>query len=171
MALIMELELKIKIEEDFKEALKARREIEISILRMLKSAILNKEKEKRYKISQGKPDFKVSDLEKESVLTDEEAHQVIFSEIKKGQEAIVLFEKGKRDDLAKREKAEIEILKKYLPEQISEEEIKKITKEVIKSLGAKEMKDMGSVMKELLPKLKGRAEGGFVSKIVKDLLS
>jgi hypothetical protein len=163
--------LKQKIQEDFKKFLKEKKEIEVSTLRMLNSAIFNKEKEKRYKLSQEKPDLKEKELEKESQLTDEEIVQVVFSEIKKRKESILLFEKGKREDLAKKEKKEMEVLKKYLPEQLSEEEIKKMAKEIITKIGAKEPKDMGKVMGQLMPKLKGKAEGGLVSKIVKELLT
>ena len=163
--------LKEKIQEDFKKFLKEKKEIEVSTLRMLKAAIFNREKEKRYKLSKEKPDLKEKDLEKESQLTDEEIVQVIFSEIKKRKESILLFEKGKREDLVEKEKEEIKILEKYLPEQLSAEEIKKMAKEVIKKTGAREPKDMGKVMGHLMPKLKGKAEGGLVSKIVKELLT
>jgi len=168
--------LKTKIEENFKKALKEKREIEVSTLRMLKSAIFNKEKEKRYKLSkagtrEAGAELSEEELEKGSQLTDEEVIEVISSEIKKRKEALLLFEKGKREDLVKKEKTEIKILERYLPEQLSEEEIKKLAKEVIERVGAKEPKDMGKVMAELMPKVKGRAEGGLVSKIVKELLS
>jgi hypothetical protein len=163
--------LKTKLREDFEKFLKEKKEIEVSTLRMLNAAIFNREKEKRYKLSQEKPDLKEKDLEKESQLTDEEIVQVIFSEVKKRKEAILLFEKGKREDLAKKEKEEIKILEKYLPKQMSEEEIKKMAKEVIKKIGAKEPKDMGRVMGQLMPKLKGKAEGGLISQIVKELLT
>jgi len=96
---------------------------------------------------------------------------VISSEIKKRKEAILEFEKGERKDLVKRETSEMKILQSYLPEQLPEAEIKKFAKEIIKKAGAKEIKDMGKVMSELMPKLKGKAEGSLVSKIVKELLS
>jgi hypothetical protein len=176
--------LKEKIEEDFKKALKEKRDIEVLALRLLKNAIFNKEKEKRYKLarqnfeeqnlgglSQEKPELKVEELEKESQLIDEEVIEVISSEIKKRKESILEFEKGKREDLVKKEKKELEILQKYLPEQLSEEEIKKLAKEVIEKVGAKELKDMGKVMAELMPKVKGKAEGSTVSKIVKESLT
>ena len=162
--------LKGKIQSDLLAAVKKREEFNSSVLRLLLAAILNREKEKRYKISQGKKEFKEEELEKESQLTDEEAIGVISSEIKKKREAIFLFEKGKREDLVEKEKRAIEIWQKYLPEQLSEEEIKKIVKGVIEKTGAKEPKDMGKVMAELMPKVKGRADGGLVSKIVKELL-
>jgi len=163
--------LKKRIQEDFKKVLKERKEIEISTLRMLKAAILNREKKKRYKLSKEKPDLKEKDLEKESQLTDEEITEVIFSEVKKRKEAMVEFEKGERMDLVEKEKKEMEILKKYLPELLPEEEIKKLAKEVIEKIGAVSIKDMGRVMGVLMPKVKDKAEGSLVSKIVKELLS
>lgn len=175
--------LKEKIKEDFKKALKENKEIEVSTLRLLNAAILNKEKEKRYKLSKEKSELEEKDLEKESQLTDEEVLEVISSEAKKRKEAIVEYEKGKREDLAAKEKQELEILENYLPEQLSEEEIKKFVQEAIEKTGAKEMKDYnpptalqgkniyGKVMAELMPKVKGRADGSLVSKVVKDVLS
>lgn len=181
------MSLKEKIKEDFKKALKEKKETEISTLRMLRAAVVNREKEKRYKISKDyypptaptalpprrapKPDLKVKDLEKESQLTDEEIIEVIFSEIKKRKEAIAQFEKGKREDLVEKEKKEMGILIKYLPEQISEEEIKKLAKETIEKIRAKSTKDLGKVMGQLMPQVKGKAEGSLVSKIVTELLS
>ena len=163
--------IKEKIQEDFKKFLKEKKEIEVSTIRMLNAAVFNREKEKRYKLSKEKPDFKEKELEKESQLTDEEISQVVSSEVKKRKEAIEEFGKGKRSDLVEKEKREMEILKKYLPEQLSEEEIKKLIKEAIKKTGASSQKDMGKVMAALMLKLRGRAEGGLVSKIVREVLS
>jgi uncharacterized protein YqeY len=160
--------LKEKIEKDFKEALLKRNEREISTLRMLKAAILEQEKEKRYKKIQEKGTE--ADLEKESALSDEEIIKLILREIKKRKEAILEFEKGKRKDLVEKETQEIEILKRYLPEMLSEEEIKKMAKETIEKVRAKNIKDMGRVMKELMPKIQGKAEPSLVSQIVKNLL-
>jgi len=165
--------LKEKIRENLNSSLKEKKELATSVLRLINAAILNKEKEKRYKISKEKPagEIKEEELEKESQLTDEEIIDVISSEIKKRKESIVLFEKGGRQDLADKEKKEAEILGKYLPEQLSEEEVKKIVEETVKKVGAKEIKDMGKVMAELMPKIKGKADGFLVSKIVKELLA
>lgn len=163
--------LKTKIREDLKKGLKEREELKVSVLRLLLAAILNREKEKRYKLAKGKPELKEEDLAKGSELTDEEIVAVILSESKKRREAIVEYERGKREDLAEKEKKEAEILKKYLPEQLSKEEIEKLVKEVINKIGAKELKDIGKVMKEVMPKVKGRAEGGLISQSIKKLLS
>ncbi|MDD2696588.1 MAG: GatB/YqeY domain-containing protein [Candidatus Pacebacteria bacterium] len=161
---------KERIHQDLNAVLKGRKELETSVLRQLLAAVLNKEKEKRYKISKEKPDAGGVELDKECQLTDEEVMDVISSEIKKRKESIELFERGGRQELADKEKKEAEILGKYLPEQLPEEEVKKIVEEAIAKVGAKEIKDMGRVMSELMPKVKGRAEGTLVSKIVKELL-
>jgi uncharacterized protein YqeY len=162
------MSLKEKIQADLKENLKKDDKVLISVLRLLSSAIHNKEIEKRTKLAKTEPQEKLEELSK---LTDEEVLEVISSETKKRKEAILEFKKGNREDLVKKEKAELEILEKYLPEQSSEEEIKKLAKEAIEKVGAKEQKDIGKVMAELMPKVKGKADGSLVSKIVKDLLS
>ena len=171
--------LKEKIQEDSEEALKKKDEIIVSVLRMLLAAILNKEKEKRYKIVKAEPELTEEELIEKSQLTDEEVIEVISSEIKKRKESVLEFEKGKRQNLAEKEKKEIEVLNKYLPEQLSEEEIKKLAKGAIAALRASPapserekvgLKDMGKVMQELIPQVKGKADGATVSKIVKELL-
>ena len=177
--------LKQKIQEDLKKALKENREAEVSTLRMTIATISNRETEKRTKIWKEKPESSVKELEKESQLTDEEILEAISSEVKKRKEAILefekamllllsryhsAFEKGKIEDLVKKEKEELEILEKYLPEQLSEKEIKKLVKEAIEKVGAKEPKDIGKAMAELMPQVKGRADGALVSKIVKESL-
>ena len=191
--------LKQKIQQDLTTALREKKELELSVLRMLNAAIINKEKEKRYKISSqrdkssssatgtrlrdesGKESESLFDfanariteeeLEKESGLLEDEVLEIISSEIKKRKEAALLFEKGKRMDLSEKERAEAKILEKYLPEQLSEEEIKKLAREIIEKMGIKEMKDVGKVMAELMPRVKGRTEGGLVSKIIRELLT
>jgi len=163
--------IKDKIKNGFTKALKGKKEVELSVLRILKAEILNREKEKRYKLIKGKLDIKAEDLEKESCLTDDEILAAILSQIKKSREAIVDFEKGKRKDLVEREEREIEILKEYLPEQISKEEVVRIAREVIEETGAKGVREMGKVMSGLMAKMKGRAEGSLVSKVVKELLA
>jgi uncharacterized protein YqeY len=161
------MSLKEKIDEDLKRAMKERREREILALRLLKTSIFNREKEKRYQISKKEERVEEEKLERESQLSDEEIIEVISSEIKKRKEAILEFKKGKREDLVKKESEEIEILKRYLPEQLSEEEIKKLVKETIERVGP----NLKTVMKEIMPKLKGRVEGELVLKIVKELIS
>jgi len=163
--------LKQKIQNELNRALKGGDEITRSTLRILLAMILNREKEKRYKIAKEQRDVPEKELVKKSNLIDEEIIEVIASEIKKRKEAILEFEKGKREDLVRKEKAEIEVLQKYLPEQLSEQELQKMVKEAIGKTGAKEIKDMGRVMAQIMPQAKGRADGSEISKIVKETLS
>ena len=153
--------LKEQIQSSTTEALKSGDQFKLGVLRMLLASITTKEKEKKYK----------EKIEGEAQLTDEQILETVSSEIKKRKDAIVLYEQGKRPELAEREAKEIEVLIKYLPEQLSEDELKKLVAESIAKTGAKEMKDMGKVMADLNPKIKGKADGGQVSKIVKELLS
>jgi len=159
---------KQQIQQDLKEAQLKRDEILVSVLRMLLAAIGNKEIEKRTKLSKSEPIEKLEELSK---LSEEEIIETISSEVKKRKEAILEYEKGERRDLADKEKKEAEILGNYLPQQLTEEEIKKIVKETIEKVGAKEMKDIGKVMADLMPKVKGKADGNLVSKVVKESLS
>lgn len=153
--------MKERIQQDLKGALKEKRETEVSVLRLLKAAILQEEKEKRYRLKK----------EQDTPLTDDEVLDAVLSEAKKRKEAIVEFERGKREDLVSKEKQELEILRKYLPEQLSDQDLKKIVEEAIEKTGAKEIKDMGKVMAELMPSTKGKADGSLVSKVVKELLA
>ncbi|MBI2054408.1 MAG: GatB/YqeY domain-containing protein [Candidatus Staskawiczbacteria bacterium] len=163
--------LKQQIQKDINEALKKGSKIVSETLRMAISSINLKEKEKRYKISKRKPELSEEDLIKESALTDEEIIDSLSSEIKKRNDAIALYEKGNRQELADKEKEEISFLKKYLPEQLSEQELRKIIEESISKTGAFGIKDMGKVMADLAPKTKGRADASEISGIVKELLS
>lgn len=162
--------LKEKIQQDLKEAIKGKEELTAVVLRMLLASLISKEKEKRYKIGKGKPEMAEAELIKESQLNEEEIIEVVSVEVKKRKESISSYEQGGRPELAEKEKKEAVILYRYLPEQLSEEEIKKIALEAVQKTGAKEQKDMGRVMAELMPKVKGRADSGLVSKIVKDIL-
>ncbi|MDP2663873.1 MAG: GatB/YqeY domain-containing protein [bacterium] len=160
--------LREKIQGDLKGAIKGKIELETLVLRQLSATFLNKEKEKRFKIFKEKPE---ADLEKDSRLTDEEVLEVISSEAKKRKESISEFEKGGRRDLAEKEKKELIILEKYLPEQMSEEDLREIVREAVKKVGASNQKDIGKVMAELMPRVKGRADGSLVSKMVKEFLA
>jgi hypothetical protein len=158
------MSLKEKIREDLTAALKDKKELELSVLRMLSAAISNKETEKRTKIWKTKQDLAQEDLEKESQFSDEEIFDVISSEIKKRKESIELFERGGRKELVEKENRELNFLKSYLPEQLSEEQVKEIVKAAVLKTGAKEIKDMGRVMAEINPQLKGKADMSLVSK-------
>ena len=147
--------LKDKLQEDMKAAMIAKDEARLSTLRMLKSALQYAE------IAKG-PNYEAK---------DEDVIDVIGKEVKKRREAIELYEKGGRPELAAKEKAELTILQSYLPEQMSEEEIKIFVEEAIEQTGATTMQDMGKVMSALMPKVKGKADAGMVSDLVKEKLS
>lgn len=150
--------MKEKIQQDIKEALRAKDELRLSVLRMLSSAIHNRELEKRAKSG------------KEETLTDEEVAAVIRSEVKKHRDSIAEFEKGGRKDLAEKESAELKILEAYLPAELSDEEIEKIVKEVIAETGASDAKQFGRVMSEAMKRIKGQAGGDRVSAAVRRFL-
>jgi uncharacterized protein YqeY len=163
--------LKQQIQNSVNEAMKAGNQVLVGTLRMLLASIVTKEKESRYKISKEHPDFAEDKLAKESELTDEQILEVVSAEIKKRKDSIALYEQGNRLELAEKEQQEIDILIKYLPEQLSPEALRELVAESIKKTGATEMKEMGKIMADLAPKVKGRADGGEVSKIVKELLT
>lgn len=144
-----------KIQSDLKEALKAKDEVEISTLRFLLSSIHNREIELR--------------VEKKT-LTDEEVIKVIQRQVKERKESIEAFKKGKREDLVRKEQKELQILSNYLPQQISEKEMKKMVEDVIKEIGATGPSDFGKVMGAVMLRARGRAEGEVVARIVKEFL-
>jgi len=145
--------LKEQIEKDFVGARKEKNEAVVSTLGMLRAAILNAE------IAGGRKEFANEDVQK-----------VIVSEVKKHKDSIADYEKGGRADLVSKEKAEMEILVKYLPAELPEDELKKIVEEKIKELGASDPGDFGKVMGAVMKAAGGRAGGDAVSKMVKELL-
>lgn len=149
------MSLREKISSDLKNALRDRKAVDLSVLRMLQSAIRNKEIEKK---------------RGDAGLTDEEVVEVIMSEIKKRKEAIEGYIKGQRQDLVDKENAEIAVLMGYMPKQMGEAEIREEAKKAIEEAGAKTPQDMGKVMKILMPRMKGKADGALVNKIVKEEL-
>lgn len=160
-----------RITKDLFLALKNHQAFKVRVLRMLQASIIGRQKEKRYRISKENPMLAENEFDKTSLLSDDEIIDLILSDIKKRREAALEFEKGGRRDLAEGERKEMEILQKYLPEQLSDEEIRELAIEAIKKIGVKELKDMGKVMADLMPRIRGKAEGGRVSGIVKELLT
>lgn len=161
--------LKEKINQDFKEAFKAKEELKVSVLRMLSSSLKNKEMDKRAKlVKAGTQDEAV--LAKESQLSDEEVLTAIGTEAKRRKDSIEQFKTGGRPELAAQEEKELAILAAYLPEQMGEDEIRKLVVESIKESGAAGAAEIGKVMKVFMPKVKGKADGNLVNKIVKEEL-
>jgi len=146
--------LKEKLQADLTEAIRGRDEVKSGTIRMLLSAITNEE-------VAGKA---------AKVLKDAEIITVLSRETKKRREAVEAFTAAKRDDLANKEKAEAAVIAQYLPEQLSEAEIKKMISEAIAETNAAGPAGMGLVMKVLQPKIAGKADGGIVSALVKAAL-
>lgn len=144
------MSLEKDLEQDYKEAFKGKREIEVSTLRMLRSALKNLAIDKR-----------VSSLE------DEDVFAVIKKELKKRQDSLESFRSANREDLAAKEEAEILILQKYMPAMMSEAEVEKIVEEVV----SQGHNTLGAVMKEVMAKTKGRADGKVVQEKVKQKLN
>ena len=147
--------LKQKLQEELKQSMLAKDSLRTSVLRMLLSAI------NYYEIQKGGAGYEA---------TDEDVLSVIQKEAKQRRDSIEEFKKANRPELVEKEEKELEMLQVYLPQQMSKEEIKTLVKEVVSQTGAKTMADMGKVMGALMPKIKGKADGGMVSKIVRDSL-
>lgn len=148
------MSLKEKLTADMKEAMKAREEgrQRLGVIRLVRGAIRQQEIDGR------------RELDDEAVLS------VISKEVKQRRDAIEEFQKGGRDDLVRQNEAEIAILVEYLPQQMTEDEVRSAVQEAIAATGASMPKDMGKVMKELMLKVKGRADGKLVNQIVRERL-
>ncbi len=148
-----EMALKDSIQEALKGALKRQQKVELATLRLLLSEIKNAE------IAQQKP------------ADDNKVLDVITKEVKRRRESIEAFKKGNRSDLVAQEEAELAILMSYLPEQMSRAEIITAAQQVVDAVGANGPNDKGKVMSQLMPQLKGKADGKEVSDIVSELLA
>ncbi len=147
-----QLSLEEVIFNDTKKALKGNEKLKLSTLRLIRAAIKNAE------------------ISKKDKLTEDEVIGIVANNLKKLEESLDIFTKGQRPELADKAKKEIEIVKKYLPEQLSEEEIKKIVGGTFLKYEFKGLQDIGPAMKEIMPQLKGKADGKIVNKMVWDLL-
>ena len=160
--------LKEQLQKDLMASLKSGDQVKRLVLGMLMTAVKSRELNKRQQLSKSISD--AVELEKQSQLTGEELSEVIAGETKNRKESVEQFRAGGREELAQKEKAEMDILMTYMPEQISEDEIRTEVKKTIAELGASGVKDMGKVIGSVMSKIKGRADGGTVSKITKELL-
>jgi|LGVE01.1.fsa_nt_gb uncharacterized protein YqeY len=138
---------------DLKDAMKAKQKLRKSVITMLRAAV------------------KQIEVDQRRILNDEEILDIVVSQVKQKRSVIDEFLKGGREDLAQEAREEIAVLEKYLPEQLSMDELKAIVADVMSETGASTMKDMGKVMGILNPQVKGRADGKTVSQIVKDFLN
>ena len=149
------MSLKEKLTADMKEAMKAREEgrQRLGVIRMVRGAIRQQE------------------IDGQKELDDDAVLAVISKEVKQRRDSIEEFKKGGREDLVAQNEAEIAVLMSYLPQQMAEGEIRKLVQDAIAATGASSPKEMGKVMKELMPKVKGRADGKLVNQIVRELLN
>lgn len=161
------MSLRQTIQNDLKQSMKQRQEERLSALRLLWDVIIKKEKKKRMELK----DVVEDRIEKESQLDDEEIQQLIASSIKKNKDAIAQFKQGGRNDLVEKNQREIAILEKYLPEQLSEQEITVLVEKAIQEIQAKGPADFGKIIGKVMAQVKGRIDGGTVSRIIKERLS
>lgn len=149
--------LKDQIMADLRDAMKQKQKDRLRVLRSLKAKLLERE---------------ISEREGgEGELNNEQAIEVLMKAAKQRKESIEQFEEGDREDLAQKERDELEIIESYLPEMLSEDEIREATRKKIEQMGAENMSDMGRVMGAMMQELKGKADGSKVSKVVKEELS
>ena len=146
--------LEEKIMEDYKKAMKEKEALKVSVLSFLRAELKNAAIDKR-----------------KDKLEDTEVIAVVRKQVKQRQDSIEQFKNGGRQDLAEKETKELEILKSYLPQQLSEDKIREIIEETVKEAGACGPQDMGKLMKALLPKLSGGADNKLVSELVKNRLA
>lgn len=110
-------------------------------------------------------------IKKKTELSDEDIISVLMRAVKSRKDSIEMYKQGGRQDLVDKETAELQVLQSYLPEQMSEQDIKKVIAEIVTSSGAQDMKDIGKVMGPAMAKLKGKADGKLVQQIARSLLS
>jgi uncharacterized protein YqeY len=141
-----------RLNEDMKQAMKSQDKFRLSVIRMVRAAIKNIE------------------IDQRKTLDDNEVLDILSREIKQRRDSLHEFEKAGRDDLAETVKAEIAVINDYLPQQLSEEEVKAIVQQTIQETGASSKAEMGKVMSALMPKVKGRADGKLVNQLVQQNL-
>lgn len=149
------MSVKDRLTEDMKQAMKDREagKLRLSVIRMVRASIKNTE------------------IDRHKELSDDEVLDVLAKEVKLRRDAAEEFRKGNRQDLVDTLEQEVAILMQYLPEQLSEAEVRALVAEAITATGAADVKAMGKVMAALMPKVKGRADGKLVNTIVKEMLN
>jgi len=142
-----------RLDADLKKAMKARDEVGLSVIRMIRSVVKNRE------------------IDQKKTLDDAAIAEVVTSLVKQRRESIRMFREAGRDELVAKEEKELALLLDFLPRQLTDEEIGQIVSDAVSVTGASGMKDLGMVMKAVLPQVTGRADGSLVSRIVKEKLS
>lgn len=145
--------LEDRLSAELKQAMRDRDQTRLVALRLFRAAVVNEQKEK------GRP------------LSDDEVMEVAGKQVKQRRESIEAFRSGGREDLARQEEAELQVLQSYLPEQLSRQEVVQAAREAIAEVGAAGPGDLGKVMRALMPRLKGRADGATVNQVVRELLA
>lgn len=146
------MSLKERLLNDLKDAMKAKDTVRKDTIQLIRSAILQVEKDKHV------------------VLDDDEISEILARELKNRRDALSDIDKSGRADIKEKAEREIEIILEYMPKQLSRDELENIVRETIAETGALSPKDMGKVMKSVMPKVKGKADGAVVNEIVKTLL-
>ena len=136
----------------------------------LKASMKNKDSVRKNTITMIRAAIKQIELDQRKELEDDEVLEIISKQLKEKRNALEDFKKAERQDLIDLTEEEINILLEYLPKQLSDEELRQIVIKTIDELGAKDLKDMGKIMKSIMPKIKGKADGGRVNKIVREIL-
>ncbi|WP_221565659.1 GatB/YqeY domain-containing protein [Alkalihalobacillus sp. TS-13] len=142
-----------RLNQDMKQAMKNKEKQRLTVIRMVKSSLQNES------------------IKLGHELNEEEELTVLSREVKQRKDSLQEFEKAGREDLVENLRQEIAILNEYLPEQLSEEEVNQLVKETIEQVGATSKQDMGKVMGAIMPKVKGKADGGLVNRLVQQNLS
>ena len=147
------MSLKDKLMEEFKSSMRSKDTIRKNTVTMVRAAIKQREVDERIE------------------LGDEEVLEIISKQLKEKKMAIEEFRKGNRQDLVDLTEAEMSILLEYLPKQLSEEEVEQIVRETIDEIGATSLKEIGTIMKTVMPKVKGRADGNMINQAVRKILN
>ena len=142
-----------RINDDMKQAMKNKQKEKLTVIRMVKAALQNE------------------GIKLQHTLTEEEEITVLAREVKQYKDSLLEFKKAGREDLVNKLQSEIQILSAYLPEQLTEEELVDVIKQVISEVGATSKADMGKVMTAVMPKVKGKTDGSLVNKLVIQLLA
>ncbi|WP_300278332.1 GatB/YqeY domain-containing protein [Peptacetobacter sp.] len=146
------MSLKQKLQEDLKTSMKNKDTLRKSVITLIRSSIKQIEVDKRIE------------------LNDEDIIDIISKQLKQRNDSLEQFLEAGREDLVEETRSEIQVLKEYLPQQLSEQELNEIVKQTISEVGATSMKDMGKIMSVIRPKTKGRADGKLINKLVKENL-
>jgi len=146
------MSLQERLLEDMKAALKAKDEIRLATLRLVRAAVHNAE------------------IEKRRPLEDSEVLELMAREVRRREEALEFYRQAGRQDLVEQTEREMEVLRSYLPTPLTEEELEALAREVIAQVGATSPRDVGRVMRELMPRVRGRTEGRVVNETVRRLL-